>query len=249
LIYIGFSVFGALVGFILANIIGWVLTAYFIGSYDFSQNFKYIKGFLIYSIPVIIQSFAITSLYSVDLILVKHFFTSYEAGLYASLSTLGRIIFFGAGPIAAVMFPMVAKRFSEGQGYRNIMVYSVILTLGLCGGVLFVYWLFPEFAISILYGQSYIGASNLLIYMGIFMTLFTLSSLLISYYLSVGKTKVVILPLLASIAQFVGIWIYHQTLFNVIMISNIVSSLLLLSLLIYFAYERSKINISHSPSL
>lgn len=256
LIFLGFRVGGAMMALVISVFIGWYMTNLYLKDNlkvksDYSPD---MKKMLKFSFPVLVQSFATTSLFTSDVILVKHFFSSFDAGIYASLSTLGKIIFFGTSPIASVMFPLVSKRQSKGEGYRNIFIYSLWSTLILAAIVLIVYWLFPDLAIRLLYGSAYLGASNLLVWFGIFMTLFTLSSLLISFNLSLGRTKVVILPLIAAIMQVVAIWIYHNNLMTVTIISVLVNALLLGLLIIYSIYGKrparsDKINFSNSPGI
>jgi len=239
LIFIGFRVGGAMLALAISVFLGWYMTTVYLkgslqGQGEYSPNFK---KMLMFSIPVILQSLATASIYSSDVLLVKHFFTSHDAGIYASLSTLGKIIFFGAAPIGSVMFPLVSKRQSQGQDYRKIFIYSLLGTSLLASGVLLIYWLFPELAVGLLYGPAYLEATGLLIWFGIFITLFTLSFLIINYGLSLGRTSVVIFPLIAAFLQIIMIWFYHQTLLEVITISLVISALLLVSLIIYSLYD------------
>lgn len=241
LVYLGFQVAGAVMAFVIASFLGFYMTIYFLKTkYQGAQKEKSpnIKAMAKFAIPVAIQSFAVTSLYSSDVILVKHFFSPHQAGVYAALSILGKIIFFGAGPIGAVMFPLVSKRHSKGESYKSIFIYSLLATLILIIVVLTLYLLAPQLAIMLLYGKAYLEAANLLVWFGIFISLFTISTLFISYYLSLGKISVVALPCIAAVMQIVLIWFYHQNLFMVILISIILAALLLVSLLIYSIYGK-----------
>ena len=206
---------------------------------------------LMFTIPVFIQNFATTSLYSSDVILVKHFFSSHDAGIYAALSTLGKIIFFAAGPIGAVMFPLVSKRSAKGENYKRVFKFSFVATVFLSGAILSVYLLFPSLAIQLLYGSLFLEASSLLLWFGIFITFFTLASLIINYTLSLGRTRVVIFPAIAAVFQIVLIWFFHDSLFSIILISILVNALLLVALLIYSIYSNNghKANFSHSAGI
>ncbi|MDO8639250.1 MAG: oligosaccharide flippase family protein [Candidatus Daviesbacteria bacterium] len=250
LVYLGFRVGGAMIAFVIAALLGWLFTSFYIKiqSQKESQSSLNLKPMLLFTIPVLVQSLAVTSLYSSDLILVKHFFSSHDAGLYAALSTLGKIIFFGAGPIGSVMFPIVSKRHAKGLNVKRVFLYSFFATTVISLSILIVYLFLPRLAVNLLYGSAYLESADLLIWFGIFMSLFTLSSLLINFHLSLNRTKVVVLPLLAAIAQIVVIWFYHQSLFDVIIVSIIVTTLLLVSLLIYSTYG-NKLNIDHSSRL
>ena len=256
LVYIGWSVGGAMAAFLIATVIGWYITIFYLRYHkknnpSFPKN---IKSMVWFSIPVLIQSISMTSLYSSDVILVKHFFSSFDAGIYASISTLGKIIFFGAGPISSVMFPLVSQRQSRGENYKKIFTVSFIATVALALVILILYLFVPQLAIELLYGKLYLAGANLLFWYGVFMTLFTLSALIISYGLSTGRTKIVFLSLAAAVTQISLIWFSHSNLQEVINISILVTALLLACLFIYSSYgksrgKRDKINFSDSPNL
>ncbi|MBU1031782.1 oligosaccharide flippase family protein [Patescibacteria group bacterium] len=240
LVYLGFQVGGVMFSLAISAVLGLYITNRYLryGSVKNTKSSPHIKPMGVFLIPFVIQSIAVTSLYSSDVILVKHFFSAHEAGIYAALSTLGKIIFFGTGPINAVMFPLVSQREAKGQDYKKIFKYSFLIT---SLGAIFIsglYWLFPSFAINLLYGSAYLEAKNLLLWFAIFISLFTLSSLLINYCLSLGRTKVALLPLVAAIIQIIAITFFHQSLFTVILISIIITALLLTALLIYSTYGK-----------
>jgi len=255
-VYLGFSVLGALVGLLISMAIGLIISRNYIKDF-FGKNkadSPKISPLLIYSIPVILYSLAQTSFYTTDLILVKHFFSSHDAGIYASLSTLGKIIFFGTAPIGAVMFPFISNRQSKGKNYLKIFLISLLLTLAVSLIILMLYLLAPILVINILYGSLYTGADNLLIWFGVFIALFSLVNLFVSFYLSIGKIRIVALPIIAAMLQAVAIWFYHQDLKEVIFVSIIITALLLLSLFVYFACETLKqvkktSNLSNSSSI
>lgn len=239
LVFAGFSVGGAMIGLTMGAFLAWVFTRRFVADYTTKneKTFTEVKSLFIYSIPVFIQSIALTSFYSTDIILVKHFFSAHDTGIYASVSTLGKIIFFATGPITLVMFPMVAQRHSKGEDFRKIFLFSFLATLLLGAFIVLIYATLPNLAVSILYGSSFLQASTILVPFSIFMVIFTLDSLLINFYLSLGKTKIVALPLIAAFLQAIGIWFYHFSILSVITVSIVVTSLLLTSLLLYFVYE------------
>lgn len=250
LVYLGFAVSGVVGVFVASALFGWLITRKFIKKYLTQANDppKKLKPIFLYAVPVLIQAISATSLYSADLILVKHFFEAADAGLYAALSTLGKIVFFGASPIAAVMFPIISKKQSKGENYHKIFLYSLFLATGISLVVLVLYWLFPSLAILILFGSNYLKGSPLLVWFGLLMSLYTLTTLFTSFHLSLGQTRVVIFPAIAAVGQIIGINLFHDSLQEVVTVSIIVVSLLLLSLSVYFFYA-SKINFSDSSGL
>lgn len=241
---LGYSVFGAIVGILVAMFTTLVFAWYLLKDYDFKANISGIvstRKVVGYAFPILITSFATTSIFSTDLLLVKHYFSAHNAGIYASMSALGKIIFFGSAPVGAVMFPMISKRHARGQGYKKIFLLSLGLVTAISAGILLVYFLLPELMVNILYGSSFIDAAKNLAWFGLFMSIFSISSLIVSFFLSKGKTRIVIFVLLAAIVQAVGIWMFHESLIDVIRVNIASASFLLGVLLIYFGYEAKKI--------
>lgn len=239
-VYLGFSVFGAVLGIVISGIIGLFITFYFLKSYKIfsvGPKINFSKDIFSYSIPVFVFSLTTTSFLTIDTLLAKHYIGAHDAGIYASLSNLGKIILYGTTPIGAVMFPMVSKRFSKGQKYMNVFILSLLLTSLASFVVLIFYKFFPGVAINILYGNSFLAGDKYLIWFGLFATFYSLASLICSFYLSIGRTKVVILPVIFAIFQIVGIVLIHDSIFSIIKVSLVSATLLVISLLIYLVYE------------
>lgn len=95
-VFLGWSVFGAVFGIVIGYLVAYFYSASFINKIlKPGKLLRYdLKPFYKYSLPVLLQALAFTSLFTTDLLLVKHFFNPFQAGIYAALSTLGKIIFF-----------------------------------------------------------------------------------------------------------------------------------------------------------
>lgn len=237
------AILGILVAFVLAYIYSFLTIKKSIINYSGVGKFD-LKPFLKYALPVLLQALAFTSLFTVDIILVKHFLPEFDAGLYASLSTSGKIIYFAATPIASVMFPMVTKKHSAKETYKKIFLMTFAATAILAIGVDLVYYLFPKEAISILFGSKYISASGSLILMGLFMTFYSLDYFLVNYFLAIGKVKVVIAPIVAAISQAVLITFWHTNINQVLNISIVVMLVLFIFLSSIIGYEEIRLKFS-----
>src|SRR3989344_1142362 len=241
LMYAGFAVFGAILSILLGVFFSFLITRVAI-----SKLLSGPKGpkpeiapLLKYSFPVLLQGLALTSMYTTDLLLVKHFFSPEQAGLYAALAVLGRVVFFGTSPVTHVMFPMIAKRHSHGEAYHNIFYLSVFLVLLVGAAITLFYYLFPQIPLVVLYKEGFLEGSSLLWWFGLFMGLLAVAMLFVQFYLSVGKTKVVGLFLGAAFIQTLLIWFIHTSLLTVIQLSIASVALLVLALFIYFPYHDS----------
>ncbi|GAG83389.1 unnamed protein product, partial [marine sediment metagenome] len=193
LVIFGLSTFGALFGVLAGSVFGFVmykkyLTKLAIG--EGKKNSYKPKNMLSKSIPIVVGSIATFSLISMDIILVKHFFPSHQAGIYASLSTLGKITYFATLPIGAVMFPYVSKRHSKGYGYRKIFMTGVFLNLAISSVLLCIYYFYPNAMINILFGEGYLQASVYLFKFGIFISLVSLATFMVNFFLSRGNKAI-----------------------------------------------------------
>ena len=243
LIFLGYSVLGAVVGNVLAAFFAFCLLYLFVRRYlkiknnaQFTQKREMFK----YSIPVFFSAISSYMLITSDVLIVKHTFSAHDAGLYAALSTLGKVIFYATGPINGVMFPLVAKRHSQGYGYKKIIFYSILLTLLVGVGVTSIFYLLPERMITILYGSEFVSASPYLYLMGIFLSIFAVASLLLNYFMSINKTKVVYFSVAIAIGHLIAIYLYHESFIQVIKISILAVSLLLGILLLFLGYDQKK---------
>lgn len=243
LVYLGYSVGGAILGIVIAAAVAYFYTAWDIKKHvNLNAKMKNydLKPFFKYAMPVLVQSLAFTSFYSVDLLIVKHFLPPFEAGLYAALATLGKIIYFATQPVTAALFPIVSSKRSRGENYRSSFFMSFLLVFLLCMGVVIFYKFFAEFTINALYGEKYLGASNELFLMGLFMAIYSLSYMLINFLLSIHRVKVVIIPVILAILQIFVLWKNHATL-AIVLKNNIWLSLIMLAgISIYLVYNEYK---------
>lgn len=234
-VYAGLSVFGAVLGTVLAAFISLLFYRYYVRDYENGNraHLKYSDRVWKYTVPVFIVSVASYSMFTTDLILAKHFLSSTEAGLYAALSNLGKIVFYGVAPISSVMFPLISKRFANGEKYGKILLASVGLTLAISLIVVFLYWMFPNQAVGILYGGEFLPAAESLVWFGLFMAVFSLASLFANFYLSKEETKVSVFVALAALLQITGIWFYHGSIIEIVRVSLVCVSALLVCLVFY----------------
>ncbi|MFC1626002.1 oligosaccharide flippase family protein [Patescibacteria group bacterium] len=239
LVFMGWSVFGAMVGVVFGIALAFLYSRWFVRRLLKKNKIRLLslKPFIAYSFPVLIQALAFTSLFTVDVILVKHFFSPHDAGIYAALSTLGKVIFFASSPITATMFPIVSKRKSNKESYNKIFLMSLLIILVVGVLITSFYWLFPSVAIGALYGAAYLSAESALVWMGLFILFYSLSFLLVNYALSLGDSKVVYYPFIAAILQAPMIWFFHSSLLQVIQISFTISVAMFVFLGAYLGYN------------
>ncbi len=240
-INIGWSVFGAILGMLLAGLGSFLISLPILRLKKPKKVFgeyQKTKNIFMYSIPAVLMTLSMTSLFSSDIILVKHYFTSFEAGIYASLSVLGKIVFFAASSLISVMFPLVAQKHARGENYKQIMWITIILIGAVNGVLVVIYYYLPNLMINLLFGNKYITGAGMLYLFAVYMSLYSLVNVIMNYFLSIGKTKPVIFPVIAASMQILLIIIWHHSLRVVIMNSIITTFMLLVGLLLYYKYDK-----------
>ncbi len=239
LVFLGFRVFsglGALFFMALSSFILGFLPLRFIFSKKTESDVHIpTRQILNYALPVFIVILFMTSFTSTDIILVKHFFNPHQAGFYAGLSLIGRVIFYFTIPIPGVMFPLLIRRHNLGKNFNNLFYLALGLVLIPSLAITGFYFLFPKFVVSLfLGGRDYLAIVPYVGFFGINLTIFSLINVCINFFLSLNKTGIAPLVVVAAIAQILLIYIFHANFYQVITVSISVSSVLLLALMGYY---------------
>jgi O-antigen/teichoic acid export membrane protein len=244
-VYMGFKVEGAfgaiVVSILIALFVGFLYAREMIkGKVISTKDYIERKEFVKFILPTFVTTLALISIFTTDVILVRHFFPGVESGYYSALSVLGKIIFFASSPVVLVLFPMVSEHHARGENYNRLLSLGLILTLAVSLLVTFVYFTIPELMIKILFGDKYLAASNLLGLFGVFMVVHALCNLFANFYLSIHKTMPSFIVAAFAFMQIFLLFFMHNSLSQVIWVSVIVTFLLLISLLLYYPHAKNK---------
>jgi len=237
----GYGVNGGVAAILLGTLIPFFLSFFplkFIFNGKINSTFKIdTKTLLAYGIPSILIALGMNSFITSDIILAKHFFTSDTAGLYAQLSLIGRIIFFISAPIGAVMFPIIVQQHAKNENFTKTFLLAALLILIPSIAITIFYTLFPKFSILFIVKKpEALAAIPYLTLFSIYIAIYSLVSIITSFYLSLKKTKIVIPIAIAAFLQIVLIIIYHQNIWQIINISLSLNLILLFILLAYYHY-------------
>lgn len=228
LVSIGFGVSGALMGVALGAIVGLVISFIFVRPYIRPNNphdpeFRS-RDFYFYSFPVLIAMIGYSVPSNLDVILAKYFFSNIEAGLYASVSVLGKIIFFFPGAIGTVIFPMITEKYVKGEDGLDILKKGIIYTGVLSGSLMVGYAIFPDIVIK-MFGDRYVDAVSLVVPYGMAMFFFSLIGIMVNYHLAIKNLRYIIM-----FTVFIGIVVvmmmtFHSSaaeMINVLVIGNLI---------------------------
>ncbi len=172
-----------------------------------------------------------------DILLVKHYFESYEAGLYASLALIGRVVYFIAWMFVMLLLPTVVKLKKEGKPTLPIVLkyvgYIAIIAVSIIIGC----FIFPEQIIIILFGNDYFEIAPLLWKYALATGIFAISNIFAYYYLSLDKYIPVVISGVFGMLQILLITLFHETLEQVVHMQILAMVILLLVQLLYFFFS------------
>lgn len=228
-VYIGFRVYGAIMAIFLGTLVAFLFSIFNLRQILSSKESKAdASGIYGYSFPVLAVMITIIVFYSIDVILVKRYFSADIAGQYAMASTLAKIIFFGTMPIGKVMFPISSERSNNGKHTFHIFVKALVI-LGICvAAALAVFYFFPGLLVRIFSGANHQVASALVFYLAIFISLVSFANLILLYKLSLGRMRNYGVLFIFIVLEIIMLHFFHHTLLEYCI------TLIFLSLLMLF---------------
>jgi O-antigen/teichoic acid export membrane protein len=241
LVYFGLKASGAILGFMLATLFSYLFIFFPLGSVlkekeientanriDIKKFYKDI--FLILISTVLISVFSYT-----DIILVKHFFSSYETGYYSAAAQIGRIVLFFPGAVGLVIFPRFSEKFAKKERNQGTLIKSLAIVFIISIFFLIFYFLWPELIVRLIYGSVYLDAAGLIFKYGIFMAFVSLIYIQVYYFISIEKYWYLIYFFLIIIEQIILIWIFNDSMNSILLILMANSAVLfLLNILLIF---------------
>ncbi|MHB8571546.1 MAG: oligosaccharide flippase family protein [Candidatus Dormibacteria bacterium] len=164
-----------------------------------------------FGVPALALVAGVTFFFNVDIILAKHFFSAQQAGIYGSVATLGRIVYFLTLSITGVMFPRVTALVAAGRPAHRLFELSALAMAGLAAVTVAGFWLLPGLALVPFGAQFREGARFLPIY-GLAMTFLSLNNLLANYLLARHDHRFVPVLVGTGVVEVGLIWVFHADL-------------------------------------
>ncbi|APU68998.1 oligosaccharide flippase family protein [Christiangramia flava] len=174
-----------------------------------------------------------------DLLLVKHFFEAETAGLYASVALIGRGVYFVAWMFVMLLLPEVVRLQRQGKNTNDVL-FKHLFNISLLGAaIVLVTYIFPELVISMLFGDAYLEAADILWKYALASLLFALANIFVYYFLSLDRYVPVLLSGIMGLVQLLAISYWHGSLAAVVHIQLLLMGVLLL-LQVWFFFYRNK---------
>ncbi len=246
-IFLGLRVIGATLGIILANISVFAYL-YYQTKDSLHLNAKTnlhilkkgsVKNELKYGLLVLFATGLITIFYTSDVLIVKHYFNSVDAGLYSGVSAIAKILYFVIAPISVVLLSSIKIR-QTFQKNASILIKSFIISFIVGGLGLFIFYTFNDMIISLMIGSKYVSFAHFLPKAGLVMLLAAITNIFIFYFLALRRFFLVSISL-AGVLSMGFILLRGHTSIDAIL-NNLITSLVIIIITLTFIYAKDYFN-------
>jgi O-antigen/teichoic acid export membrane protein len=174
-----------------------------------------------------------------DIVLVKHFFPSKMAGVYAAVAMVGRVIYSFSSAVVNSMFPLVAGGREEERKDLTVIATSLTLVLGVGSVLAFGLRIAPAAVWTTFFGSGFELAGKyslpyLLAMYAITTVIYSLSVVIITYEMSYKIANTSWVQLAFSGVLIAGICAFHSTLQQVILVQLVL--MIVLFVLVAFPF-------------
>lgn len=177
-----------------------------------------------------------------DIVLVKHFFAAEEAGLYAAVAMVGRVVFGFSSAVVNSMFPLVAGTRDEERKDLRVIATSLFLVLGTGSVLALGLSVAPARLWTTLFGSGFsiVGKYNLPYLFALYAVstiIYSLSVVIITFEMSYKIVNTSWVQLAFSGIVIAGIVRFHSSLRQVILVQLVLMTILLIYVAIQFLVD------------
>lgn len=237
LVLAGLQTFGAIMGLALSQLVSLIPGARWSHAHGFRgfglatkiASLKKLKPQLVFTLVYLLASSAVVAMLSIDIIAIKHYFSPEEAGFYAGMATVARIVYFLTAPFTAVLLTSVSMQQSESKNRLQVRG-SVGLILGLGGIAVLAMSLYPQLIIKILVGSKYLLYAGYLPWLALVMILLAVSNAILMYRIALRQYSFIIPPILVFLLTLIALSMRHTSISGVIYVVLSGSAVMVLAL-------------------
>lgn len=173
------------------------------------------------------------------IVLVNHFFAAHQAGLYAAVAMVGRVIFTFSQAVVNSTFPLVAGTREEERRDLGVIATSLIMVLASGAAIVLILFVAPPAIWTRLFGTGFeiAGKYNvpyLMAFYAIATVVYSLGAVIITFEMSYKIANTSWVQLIFSGVLIGAICEFHSSLHEVIMVQLVL--MLLLFALVAFPF-------------
>lgn len=215
---LGLKSFGAVMGIALSQVFSLVIAAWWayraglrgFGLRRTHLNLEALRPQLRYALAVFLALASVTALFSLDMIAIKHYFPPEQAGLYAGMTTVARIVFFVTAPFTGVLLTMVSLNQTRAKNLLWLFG-SLVLTCTVGGAAVMFLAMVPDFTIRLLVGGKYLLYAEYLPKLALAMLLLGIANTLLMYQIALRRYTSGVLAVAVTFFTVALVALRHNT--------------------------------------
>jgi len=173
------------------------------------------------------------------IVMVNHFFAAHDAGIYAAVAMVGRVIFTMTSAVVNTTFPLVAGTTKEDRRDLRVIATSLMLVLGSGAGLALALCVAPPWIWTHLFGSGFEVAgrynlSYLLALYALAIVIYSLSAVIITFEMSYKIANTSWVQLAFSGVLVGGIYCFHSSLREVVLVQLLLMAVLLVLVAVPF---------------
>lgn len=175
---------------------------------------------------------------NLDVILAKHYLSPNDAGSYAILSLVGKIVYFLGVLFAQFLNPIVSKQEGEGKSSRSIFIFIMGLTLAFVFVSWVIFGVFGKWSLAFLLREK---GQIIVPYLSLYtlaMGALALGSGVVSYYQSKERHSYAIINFGLSLLMIVGIIMYHSSIRDIALVVSFTGIISFLGTLFVYTFHQ-----------
>jgi len=201
-----------------------------------SSTGRITKTLLVFATYTLVYELAQVLINNTDILLVRHYFSAEEAGLYAALAMIGRVVFFIAWMFAMVLLPHVVAAEKTGKDSRSLLWKYVGYTAVLGAIITGVSYKSPELIVHVLFGSAYVEIASLLWLYALATSLFAVANMFAYYFLSRNIYGPIYVTFIVGLFQIIGLVVFHDTLLQVVLLQLVLMGILLIAQVAHYMH-------------
>ncbi|HWY79088.1 MAG TPA: hypothetical protein VNW29_01895 [Candidatus Sulfotelmatobacter sp.] len=231
-----------ILSFFVAFLISWLLVINKVRkeatSITTSKTLHFPKKLFLLSI---ISGFSSVAYFTFDIFLAKHFLTSTQAGEYTLVSLVGKMVFFLGNLTAPFVTPLISRYEGAKKNSLHTLYYLITATILFTFIGFLLFGILSPFTIPLLYGKKALSIISYLLPFTFGMACYTISGVLVNYYLIRKVYSLTIITSLLVLLQIVLISFFHGSVQSIVDVMSVVLILnLLVAILLHIKVEQVK---------
>jgi len=158
----------------------------------------------------IFSGLSTTAFLSIDVLLAKHYLPPVQAGEYALLSLVGKMVYFSGSLLNAFMIPYVSRDLGKGKNPNTAFYTLFALEAFLALNAFALFGLLGFITIPFLFGEKSLTIVPYLTLYTFGIVMFTLTNTIVQYRLIRHNYVFPVLAILNAVAMYIGIVMFHS---------------------------------------